>query len=258
VTRSWEKNLSKLKSGGLSTCCAARRPARTAPVAFISSHTCPAGPDGRPDSPSGVTNHSCSRSKPSPPGLPDSSFGPAIDPSSDMDMKSTDVDTSTSCGLDTQVRAPEEQRESQSWRCGSVQLSSRLVCRRRAATRRCPGRTNSRRAASNPRSLTGKMPVYLEVRCPTDVVAPGLAGFIWVDAWAEWQIGHIRREQNVTRLLRQERDQRLPLEERVVVRMILDRDQVQSSDVCQLDQLRNRLDTCVSGVTESQNRSAEP
>jgi hypothetical protein len=31
-------------------------------------------------------NHSCSRSKPSPPGLPGSSFGPAMYPSSDIDM----------------------------------------------------------------------------------------------------------------------------------------------------------------------------
>ncbi len=41
---------------------------------------------GRPYSPSGVVIHSCSRSKPSPPGLPGASFGPAIYPSSDIDM----------------------------------------------------------------------------------------------------------------------------------------------------------------------------
>ena len=46
----------------------------------------PAGPDGRKNSPSGVTNHSCNRAKPSPPGLPGSSFGPAMYPSSDIAM----------------------------------------------------------------------------------------------------------------------------------------------------------------------------
>src|SRR5512132_1729174 len=67
---------------------------------MISSNNSPAGPDGRKNSPSGVVNHSCSRSKPSPPGLPSPSFGPAMYASSDIDMYSTDADTSTSCGLD--------------------------------------------------------------------------------------------------------------------------------------------------------------
>jgi hypothetical protein len=49
-------------------------------------YTSPAGPGGRPDSPSAVASHSCSRPKPSPPGLPGPSFGPAMYPSSDIDM----------------------------------------------------------------------------------------------------------------------------------------------------------------------------
>jgi hypothetical protein len=40
------------------------------------------GPDGGEKSP----YHSCSRLKLSPPGLPGSSFGPAMYPSSDIDM----------------------------------------------------------------------------------------------------------------------------------------------------------------------------
>jgi hypothetical protein len=45
------------------------------------------GRPGRPEElPSGVTNHSCNLSKPSPPGLPGSSFGPAMYPSRDIDM----------------------------------------------------------------------------------------------------------------------------------------------------------------------------
>ena len=53
---------------------------------MATAHTAPAGPYGLPNSPSGVANHSCSRSKPSPPGLPGSSFGPAMYPSRDIDM----------------------------------------------------------------------------------------------------------------------------------------------------------------------------
>src|SRR5215204_3387523 len=66
----------------------------------------PGGPDGRPYSPSGVVIHSCSRSKPSPPGLPGASFGPAMYPSSDIDMKSTDADTWTSCAGFTLLPSP--------------------------------------------------------------------------------------------------------------------------------------------------------
>jgi hypothetical protein len=52
------------------------------------------GRPGRPDPiPYGVTAHSCSRSKPSPPGLPGSWYGPAMDPSSDIDTSSTDTGT---------------------------------------------------------------------------------------------------------------------------------------------------------------------
>jgi hypothetical protein len=61
-------------------------PTRQPPYVFISSNNSPAGPDGRPYSPSGVVIHSCSRPKPSPPGLPGASFGPAMYPSSDIDM----------------------------------------------------------------------------------------------------------------------------------------------------------------------------
>src|SRR5207245_1053080 len=52
------------------------------------------------NSPSRLTNHSCNRSKPSPPGLLGSSFGPAMYPSRDIDIKSIDADIATSCGLD--------------------------------------------------------------------------------------------------------------------------------------------------------------
>jgi len=62
------------------------RAASTAPVASNSSISCPAGPAGRTNSPSSVTNHSCSRMKPSPPGLPGLSFGAAMYPSTDIDM----------------------------------------------------------------------------------------------------------------------------------------------------------------------------
>src|SRR5215211_6083808 len=75
---------------------AVRRPARTAPAAFHSSRNCPAGPDGSPDS-SSASAHLCSRSPSSPPRK---SSGSAMYPSRDIDMSSTDGDTSTSCGLD--------------------------------------------------------------------------------------------------------------------------------------------------------------
>ena len=52
------------------------------PYACISSNNSPTGPGGREKSP----NHSCSRSKPSPPGFSGSSFGPAIYPSRGIDM----------------------------------------------------------------------------------------------------------------------------------------------------------------------------
>jgi hypothetical protein len=45
------------------------------------------GRAGRPGtSPWSLTNQSCRRMKPSPPGLLGSSFGPAMNPSSDIDM----------------------------------------------------------------------------------------------------------------------------------------------------------------------------
>jgi hypothetical protein len=55
-----------------------------------------AGPDGRTYCPP-EANQLCSRWSSSPPRR---SLGSAMCPSSDMDMESTDADTSTSCGLD--------------------------------------------------------------------------------------------------------------------------------------------------------------
>jgi hypothetical protein len=64
-----------------------RRPANTAPVVSYSSINRRAGPSSWADCPSEPDpNHSCSRSKPSPPGFPGSSLGPAMCPSSDIDV----------------------------------------------------------------------------------------------------------------------------------------------------------------------------
>jgi hypothetical protein len=73
------------------------RPATTAPVDRSSAMTCPVdAPEVRERlgeaSPSGKT-HSCSRCPPSPSPLSGRSFGPAMNPSRDMDMPSTVADT---------------------------------------------------------------------------------------------------------------------------------------------------------------------
>jgi hypothetical protein len=70
-----------------STCSTVRRPASTAPVALISSRNSLDGPDGAgPDGGVKSPYHSCNRMNPSPPGLPGSSFGAAMYPSTDIDM----------------------------------------------------------------------------------------------------------------------------------------------------------------------------
>jgi len=64
-----------------------RRHPRTASVALYSSVSCLAASEGCMDAPFGAKpNQACSLSKPSPPGLPGSSFGPAMYPSRDIDM----------------------------------------------------------------------------------------------------------------------------------------------------------------------------
>src|SRR6266540_6823883 len=78
---------------------AVRRPARTAPAAFHSSWNCRTASDGSPVWPF-ASAHLCSRSPSSPPRK---SLGSAMYPSSDIDMSSTDADTSTSCGLDSKL-----------------------------------------------------------------------------------------------------------------------------------------------------------
>src|SRR5918995_2282644 len=94
-----------------SACSAVRRPVSSAPDPLTSSINCPDGPDGRKNSPSGVTYHSCSRSKPSPPGLPGSSFGPAMYPSRDIEKLSTDADTTSPFWLVVFIRISPPRRE---------------------------------------------------------------------------------------------------------------------------------------------------
>src|SRR3954452_598781 len=72
-----------------------RRPTTTAPVAMSSSKPCPLGPScGRyPETPPRPSpSQSCSRCPPAPRPCPARSSGPAMKPSSDIDMYRTDLD----------------------------------------------------------------------------------------------------------------------------------------------------------------------
>jgi hypothetical protein len=157
-------------------------------------------------------------------------------------------------------------REAGGWECGHLVCwwRSRVIARHgvvRAARHNATG--GGQRVLQNVQSL-GSRPYGFSRRAPRSAHAcdriPECTGanselsatvrqaikrrhrFRQHRGWAERKVGHIWQKVDLTCFGREKGDQRPCVQKRVVVRVVLDGDQVQSAGIRRQDQVRDRLD----------------